>query len=165
VGQLALELLSELGSQVGLLKLVLEVGSLLELVFQGELDQNAELEVHGVQLVGVVLLGNELNDPVDNVALALLRDHVLGNKLVNLAGDVHVGRSELHESAKGVLVPVAPDVGDWELVGELESEVLGEVLGMDDSLRGTLGFLDKGAGNSLECVDHLELGDWGLAEC
>jgi hypothetical protein len=63
--------LSQLGSQVGVLELVLEVGSLLELDLERELDQNAELEVDGVELAGVVLLGNELDNTVHNVVFSL----------------------------------------------------------------------------------------------
>ncbi len=64
-------MLSQLGSQVGVLELVLEVGSLLELDLERELDQNAELEVDGVELAGVVLLGNELDNTVHNVVFSL----------------------------------------------------------------------------------------------
>ncbi len=79
--------------------------------------------------------------------------------------NVHIARGKFLESGQGILVPVAPNVGNGELVGELKLVGLGLVQVICDSSGSGLSFLSQIAGNLSEGVDHLELGSWGLSEC
>jgi hypothetical protein len=72
--ELVLEVVSELRSQVGLVELVLELGSLLNTVFQLEYDLETEGQVLGVQGVSLEVGG----DHADQLILELVGTLGLG---------------------------------------------------------------------------------------
>jgi hypothetical protein len=79
-----------------------------------------------VELADLEVGWNELDDVADDEVLRVGGGHLLRNEETNLLTNVGTRWSEATESDQGVLVSVGPNVGDWELVGELQSVVLGK---------------------------------------